>query len=331
MKKLYLFLVVLTMIGFVAKLQAQETATVKMQPMGITLDGVGDETAWANADELVITNYLNATPDDDFDFSASFKLAWNDTALFYLVEANDFDIYPNDHWACDGFEMYFQFGNGAATDPNIGDDRENGFFQVPVRLTNEPATGGYQPDATKNGAVTVINAAEDGWVTEGYAAWSQFNDENGDPITAADGLEFKFDMNVQDNDEDPDGGNYPNFGQVTRGYWSSDVHLWEGYEFTNAGVVTLSDEVLDPSAVVSVEKLNNSLFSVYPNPVQDILKIRGEVSSVKIYNILGEKILSQQMTTNNTISVRNLVDGVYFVNMYNNDELLSTSKIVVRR
>ncbi len=306
--------IIISLFCFQGQLSAQKTATIKKQPMGITIDGVGDETAWANAASYQITNFLGSTPEDEFDFSASFKLAWNDTALLYLVEANDFDIVPLDAWYADGFELYFKFGSGTATDPNIGDDRPNGFFQVAIRLTNEPATGGYMPDSTRNHAVTVIKDSEDGWTTEGYAAWGQFNNESGNAIVPANGFTFRFDMNGQDNENIVDGEESAN---LTRGYWSSETHLWDG-DFSTSGIVSLSNEVLDPSAT-GIGKTASESFSVFPNPVKNNMIITGtKVSGINVYDICGKMVLSKRKINSGNISLELLQEGLYIIKFFNN-------------
>ena len=326
MKNIYILSGILILLFCLhGQMSAQETATIKKQPSGITIDGVGDETAWANAASYQITKFLGSTPLDEFDFSASFKLAWNDTALLYLVEANDFDIVPLDAWYADGFELYFKFGSGTATDPNIGGDRPNGFFQVAVRLTNEPATGGYFPDSTRNHAVTVINDNEDGWTTEGYAAWGQFNNESGNPIVPANGYTFRFDMNVQDNENIAEGEENAN---LTRGYWSSDAHLWDG-DFSTSGIVSLSNEVLDPTATGTGKTASES-FSVYPNPVKDNMVISGiNVSGINVYDICGKLVLSKRKINARNISLESLQEGLYIIKFYKNDgDFIGLKKIL---
>jgi len=301
---------------------AQETATIKKQPSGITIDGVGDETAWANAQSYEITNFLGNTPDDEYDFSASFKVAWNDTALMYLVETKDFDIIPLDTWYTDGLELYFQFGSGTVVPPDIGGDRENGFFQVAIRLNNKPATGGYAPDSTRNHAVTVISDTEDSWVTEGYAAWSQFNNESGNAIVPTNGYTFRFDVNVQDNEDIVEGSEAAN---LIRGYWSSETHLWNG-DFSKAGIVSLSDEVLDDTPTHVEIKTGLSPF-LYPNPANEIVTVSGDVNEITIYDVLGKKVLDIPSLTSKRVSLSTLQRGIYIVNFKNNGRYISSQKI----
>ncbi|MFP4367829.1 MAG: T9SS type A sorting domain-containing protein [Bacteroidales bacterium] len=320
MRKIYSLGISLILIFFMQlSVFAQKSITIEKQPAGINIDGVGDEAAWANAESNAITSILGGTPQDEFDFSASFELAWNDTALIYLVEANDFDIVPEDAWNADGFEMYFKFGSGTVTPPNIGDDRENGVFQVAVRLNNKPATGGYLPDSTRNHAVTVINEAQDGWVTEGYAAWGQFNNESGNSIIPGNGYTFRFDINVQDNDPDED---------LVRGYWSSQSHLWDG-DFSTSGVATLSSTVLDPQTSLIKTVSNKDL--IYPNPVEDIITVSSSVNRITIYNVVGKKVFDADNSSGSKISLKPLQSGIYIVNFFNNENYLGSQKIIKKR
>jgi len=59
--------------------------------------------------------------------------------------------------------------------------------------------------------------------------------------------------------------------------------------------------------------LNETLFSIYPNPVKDKLFIQGlsNPSKVSIYNVLGKEVLSIKNTNN--INVQGLPRGVYVI------------------
>ncbi len=325
MKNLYKTFMVLALLAFMSGgIFAQESITIKKQPMGITIDGVGDETTWENATAYEVKNFLGDAPEDEFDFSATFKIAWNDTAIFFLVSANDFDIYPEDKWWADGMEFYFQFGDygDQATGSDIFDDRPNGFFQVPFRLNNKPATGSYLPDSTRNHAVTIIDEGAGTWITEGYMAWGQFNDNNEDPITPAADYTFKFDVNVGDNDIGEGSG-------ANNNYWSSTTHLWVG-DYSTAGIATLSDEVLDPGAVVGVRNISQASFNIYPNPVDNVLYFEENVDAISIYSIVGKNVLTQEMQNGNSVNVSELSRGIYFINFYSDSEYIGTQKFIVK-
>lgn len=79
-------------------------------------------------------------------------------------------------------------------------------------------------------------------------------------------------------------------------------------------------------------KEHNSLFSVYPNPTEDILNIRinnfNDNNKIIITNALGEIILSEN-ALNNIIELKtnNLSKGVYFITISNNEQKI-TQKII---
>ena len=66
-------------------------------------------------------------------------------------------------------------------------------------------------------------------------------------------------------------------------------------------------------ASLSVEGLNETLFSIYPNPTNNALFISGNETpiTVSIYNLLGKEVLSIKNTNN--INVEALPSGVYVI------------------
>ena len=66
-----------------------------------------------------------------------------------------------------------------------------------------------------------------------------------------------------------------------------------------------------------VESLN--LFSVYPNPIKDNVKINTSltIDSVEIHNQLGQRVMDIKGNTliDNTIDVSSLNTGVYFLSI----------------
>ncbi|MBV1924844.1 MAG: T9SS type A sorting domain-containing protein, partial [Flavobacteriaceae bacterium] len=57
-------------------------------------------------------------------------------------------------------------------------------------------------------------------------------------------------------------------------------------------------------------------FSAYPNPVKDILQLNAneEISSVVIYNVLGQEVYNASVNAfSSTIDMASYNSGVYFV------------------
>lgn len=114
---------------------------------------------------------------------------------------------------------------------------------------------------------------------------------------------------------------------------------WSVYPYFSSGNIIVSDIdrgffVVRKSGTLSVgdEELNEAGISVYPNPVNNKLKITSVNNSIKtvmLYSLLGQKIIEK---TNNAISqveldMTGLSEGFYFVKINNS----YTKKILVKR
>ncbi|MBI3134797.1 MAG: T9SS type A sorting domain-containing protein [Bacteroidetes bacterium] len=77
------------------------------------------------------------------------------------------------------------------------------------------------------------------------------------------------------------------------------------------------------------------VYSVYPNPVSSQLNIQvttgGNAVQVKIYNIMGELVEKAVLVDGqNSISVTDLTNGIYFYSILKNNEVVETKKLIVR-
>ncbi|MAM30589.1 MAG: hypothetical protein CMC13_16355 [Flavobacteriaceae bacterium] len=75
------------------------------------------------------------------------------------------------------------------------------------------------------------------------------------------------------------------------------------------------------NALLSVEETNFDSISLYPNPATDRVTIQAEISvdQVHLYNVLGNRLLSQKNQTN-TIDISSLSAGVYFVEVVSSQQ-----------
>ena len=225
-----------------------------------------------------------------------------------------------DSWWQDGTEFFFKFGDAALEGTSMFNNEVNGAFQVPFRISHEQATGGYQQDLNHNFDSTIV---DDGltWVQEVTIGWAQFNDGNGDAIVPVDGYSFLMDVNVKDSDaEEGD-------EKSSNNYWSSSVHVWNA-DFSEAGTVTLSDTELDPDWNVGIREASKVSYEVYPNPVENVLRIKGDASAVKVYSVVGKEVLSRNLSNAKSVNVSELSHGVYFINLYKDGQFVTTKKFV---
>jgi len=96
-------------------------------------------------------------------------------------------------------------------------------------------------------------------------------------------------------------------------------HLWG----TEVGVNWTGEEILD------ISKLSEILYSIYPNPVSDMMILKGFKASteVNIYDTIGRIVLTSQIdANNNTIDVSQL-SGIYIVNIISQEKRIT--KILV--
>ncbi len=82
-----------------------------------------------------------------------------------------------------------------------------------------------------------------------------------------------------------------------------------------------------------VSDLTQNWIRIYPNPTSDFIYFKGntqEVSQVKIFSSSGQLILDQPYHASiNKIKVSQFPKGIYFVHVYNEQEIISQSKIVI--
>lgn len=97
---------------------------------------------------------------------------------------------------------------------------------------------------------------------------------------------------------------------------------------TNSGFkLYLDDVVVRTEDPVSVATISADLFTIFPNPAQDLITIQSErdFSTVTIFNQLGEKVIE---SSNKTIATSQLDNGVYFVKI-SGDNFSKTEKLVI--
>ena len=104
---------------------------------------------------------------------------------------------------------------------------------------------------------------------------------------------------------------------------------------TNNSIKTLTitsengDQAIYKNTVLSTQEYTNSLVSIYPNPVKDILNIdisnNKIVRNATIYNILGKELLH---STKKEIDVSKLTNGVYVVKIITNNNQVIVKNII---
>lgn len=327
MKKMYILFTGLLVLGVLSNTFAQKTVTVPKTNQEITVDGEANEDIWSAED--VTTNVIESMleeglvpPDGPADLSATWKGCYNETSLFLFVEVMDADIvYPNDDvkgWAADKLEVYFGFSPGETDANNLWDVCDVGLVQEPFLVEPDPEDGVPCAKETYSGREYAVVETVEGYKMEIKINWDVFVDGNGDPVDASVG-QFMFDILVNDNDSET------STDERSQYYWSADMHLWNYPWNGSQGTIILGD------LATKISSVHHQTNMIYPNPVNDELNIKGAIDHVIIYTVLGEEVLKHKLLNGNTISVKNLENGVYFINLYHNDNLVSTRKLIKAR
>ena len=88
------------------------------------------------------------------------------------------------------------------------------------------------------------------------------------------------------------------------------------------------------NSVAKLNDLQDDMITVYPNPASTLLNIdlnNPNVKSVALVNVLGQKVIHQDLQTmNNVINVQDVTKGMYLVSFFNErNEIISTKKITI--
>jgi len=108
-----------------------------------------------------------------------------------------------------------------------------------------------------------------------------------------------------------------NNGQ-TPSIWTSGIFVLPPY---TSHLITMSNT---PLSIVEQHNIKQNI-TLYPNPTNNIINFSETLKDIKVYNVYGQFVLSQIGATN-TLSVKGLSDGVYFIHTIN-----ATFKFIVNK
>lgn len=92
-----------------------------------------------------------------------------------------------------------------------------------------------------------------------------------------------------------------------------------------------SHNISTKEGYVSVEEMTNETYQVYPNPVKDVLTIEGEnLEQVNVFNTMGQLLKTVKCIGNVVnVNVSDLQNGMYIVNVIDNNGEVSSKKVSV--
>lgn len=80
-----------------------------------------------------------------------------------------------------------------------------------------------------------------------------------------------------------------------------------------------------------IQSVPERQFSIFPNPVQDLLTIKStsiQSGSFSIVNVHGKQMIKGKFTGSGTIQVENLIPGIYFLQLKSGSGHSQTLKFV---
>ena len=81
----------------------------------------------------------------------------------------------------------------------------------------------------------------------------------------------------------------------------------------------------DACLITAVEETEKQRTCIYPNPTSEVVSIEGSVKALAVFNSFGQCIYSG---TTNTIDVRDWPNGVYFIRVTDEEDVVGTAKLV---
>ena len=212
--------------------------------------------------------------------------------IAFVLEQND-----GDYWFIDNVNLVNQYAT--APDPVVNPNPANGATNVDLAQDTD-YNGDTVIDAADAAYTFTWDDASTGDAPTGYT----FNLDTVNPPVATS-------FNVSSNS-----------GFTIYGLSYSETYYWQivannaGGDAVNSTVWSFTTEA-DPALSVDDESLN--LFSVYPNPIKDNVKINTSltIDSVEIHNQLGQRVMDIKGNTliDNTIDISSLNTGVYFLSI----------------
>ena len=91
------------------------------------------------------------------------------------------------------------------------------------------------------------------------------------------------------------------------------------YAMLADGTKVVGDDVHFHTWYEGVSELENTL-KVYPNPASETLTVEGTITSVEVYNTVGQCLLNKQVNGDTKIDLAGFNNGIYFLRVFNNGE-----------
>lgn len=234
-----------------------------------------------------------------------------------------FDSLDTTGWTADGFANITALG---AIDANIWQDTQNDWIISPQYAI--PATGyKLRFDAA---ATQYLSSFGGGSPVAPTTPWEA--DDKVEVLVCSTGTTNWTVLNTFNDTNQPSftGNNYEYNLNV---YAGQNIKIaFRAVEGTTNGSadIEFSIDNLQVTNLLKTESFDLTGFSVYPNPVKDILNLNytKDISNVSIHNLLGQEVMTKSINASQSkIDMSNLTNGTYLVKV-TVDGLVKTLKVV---
>ena len=306
---LLLLIVSITVVNSYAK-----NISITKTAVAPTIDGIGNESLWAN----LKVNYVDQVRNNTTGISGQFKICYDDKYIYVLVTVDDNtpnQVQNNQTYAGDNVELYF------AMDTNNANSYRPGDWEIRKLNSKTQANGGV------DGSANVANVL----LKDANFKVMQVNGNNSlvqewqIPINTLkqtakfDAKNFRFEVQICNNN---------GTGRIGQLYWNSNADdQWN--KIKNQGYAQF-----DIVSAINDLYTKEAEINIYPNPFIQYLNISNTDFStkdyIKILNLEG-KIVREIILTNsqNNLNLSDLKTGTYFIYYLNkNSEILQSSKII---
>jgi hypothetical protein len=292
----------------------------------IVVDGYADDDLWAEIDPQGFPYSIQDPRADPSDIDATLQIAWSPLGLLMFLDMTDdqenYFADGENTWEQDNDEFFYYFGEDGTWGADAEVTAVSGdslFSQIRIQLTDayESITdgrfcgnwGSAPVGSADTGAMEFMCVTTGfGWAIEVIMPWAMFYMTN----PAEEGLHFGFEVAVGDADESL------RDNQLMLLNDSGEDNAWDNKSWLNTAILGALPESNVPNYFVN-------RVSVYPTLVDDVINLTGKVTSVTIYNVTGQPVLTLKENDITTVDVSELKSGIYFVTLNNE----ATQKIVV--
>jgi len=287
------------------------------------IDGVGDEDLWVEAPEFSMTKLEDgsAVPNDFADKWCTFKMLYNEDALYILVNCEDDSILAPanlDPWNRDCVELFIDEDN-SKNDQATGYDANDHQWRYVVDAV-------YEEGVTAEPGPFAFNVGETNFTFEISLPQESIPD-----LVLEDGTEFGFDISSADTDNDK-------YRSMVAHWWATSGYAWNTPAvFGDAELLEGENAVEDVVAMPNKFELGN-----YPNPFNPTTTVEytlDETSNVKltVYDVLGNQVavLDEGVRmANQQYSVQfdgsALTSGVYFYKLEAGTKVITNKMMLLK-